>query len=157
MKQKILEALKKRGKTQDISFLKMAHSRQHFLFFFSFWWIKFCQFWDLNRGSLVSEATALPTEPPPLPRPKTSWLGTPAPFEFVVTSSSFRHPARIPGDGLQRVQVLQGAGGADFVLAHPRGGRQGHPGPGRDDGADLEGRWDPVGLSKVQDTTFLYS
>ena len=28
---------------------------------------KVCRCWDSNRGSLVSEATALPTEPPPLP------------------------------------------------------------------------------------------
>ena len=28
---------------------------------------KFCQLLDLNRGSLVSEATALPSEPQPLP------------------------------------------------------------------------------------------
>ena len=41
-----------------------------------------------------------------------------------------RHPAGVPGDGVQRVQVLQGAGGADLVLAHPRGGRQGHAGSG---------------------------
>ena len=29
--------------------------------------MKFCQIWDLNCGSLVSEATALPTDPQPLP------------------------------------------------------------------------------------------
>ena len=29
--------------------------------------IKFCQRQDLNRGRRVSEATAVPTEPPPLP------------------------------------------------------------------------------------------
>ena len=28
---------------------------------------KVCRCWDLNCGSLVSEAIALPTEPPPLP------------------------------------------------------------------------------------------
>ena len=31
------------------------------------WLIKFSQSWNLNRKSLVSEVTALPTEPPPLP------------------------------------------------------------------------------------------
>ena len=31
------------------------------------WLTKFCRCWDLNRGSLVSEVTALQTEPLPLP------------------------------------------------------------------------------------------
>ena len=46
-----------------------------YLFIFSFYFRLFdlqlvdkvCQCWDSNRGYLVSEATALPTEPPPLP------------------------------------------------------------------------------------------
>ena len=42
-----------------------------FIFIFSIqmynWQIKFCRCWDLNCRSLVLEATALPTEPPPLP------------------------------------------------------------------------------------------
>jgi hypothetical protein len=62
-----------------------------------------------------------------------------------------RHPARIPRDGLQRLQVLQGAGGEDVVLPHPRRGRQGDSGPGRNDGPNLEGHRDPIGLSKVVD------
>ena len=32
------------------------------------WSIKFCQCWDSNCRSLVSEATTLPTEPQPLPK-----------------------------------------------------------------------------------------
>ena len=42
-----------------------------FIFVYSVFWlhkwqIKFCRWRDLNRGSLVSDVTALPTEPPPL-------------------------------------------------------------------------------------------
>ena len=52
-------------------FLKMGHSRPLFYLFLSFQYTvdsnqmfnKFCQWLDSNRGPLVSEATALPTEP----------------------------------------------------------------------------------------------
>ena len=48
-----------------------GHSRPLFLYFCLFYLNlqladKICQCWDLNCGSLVSKATALPTEPPPL-------------------------------------------------------------------------------------------
>ena len=53
---------------------KMGHFRPLFLYFRLFDTVdskqmfnKFCQWLDLNRGPLVSEATALPTEPQPLP------------------------------------------------------------------------------------------
>ena len=53
----------------------MGHSRQPFLYFLSFlqtinskkMFNKSCQWLDLNPGPLVSEATALPTAPQPLP------------------------------------------------------------------------------------------
>ena len=53
-------------------FFKMGHSRPLFLYFrlfnFNVQFVdKVCRCWDSNHGSLVSEATALPTEPPPLP------------------------------------------------------------------------------------------
>ena len=53
-------------------FEKMGHSRPLFLYFCLFNFNvqlvhKVCRFWDSNHGSLVSEASALPTEPPPLP------------------------------------------------------------------------------------------
>ena len=56
-------------------FLKMGHYRPLFLYFRLFntvdskqmFHIKACWWLDLNRGPLVSEATALPTEPQPLP------------------------------------------------------------------------------------------
>ena len=58
------------------SSLKMGHSRPLFLYFHLFnpqltgnkcsIYIIFCQWLDSNRGPLVSEATALPTEPQPL-------------------------------------------------------------------------------------------
>ena len=53
-------------------FLKMVHSQPLFLYFCLFyliynWYIKLCRCWDSNRGSLLLEATTLPTEPPPLP------------------------------------------------------------------------------------------
>ena len=47
-----------------------------------------------------------------------------------MLTSKFRYSARVPGDGLQRVQILQSFGGEDLVLAHARGGRQGHAGSG---------------------------
>ena len=60
-----------------LGFLKMGHSRPLFLYFRLFKthvtvnkcsiYINFCRWLDSNRGSLVSEATALPTEPQPLP------------------------------------------------------------------------------------------
>ena len=52
----------------------MSHSRPLFLHFRLFLFkctnrqIKFCQCWDSNRRSLVSEATTLPAEPPTLPK-----------------------------------------------------------------------------------------
>ena len=48
----------------------------------------------------------------------------------AILTSKFRYSARVPGDGLQRVQILQSFGGEDLVLAHARGGRQGHAGSG---------------------------
>ena len=48
-----------------------------FIFVFSTQWtvnkclVKVCQCLDLNCGSLVSEATALPTEPQPLPQERS--------------------------------------------------------------------------------------
>ena len=57
-----------------IFFLKMAHSRTLFLYFRLFNTVdskqmldKACWWLDSNCRSLVSEATALPTEPQPLP------------------------------------------------------------------------------------------
>ena len=61
----------------------------------------------------------------------------------------FRHSTGISRDGLQRLQVLQSLGGADLLLAHARGGREGDAGLGRNDGANMEGRWNSIGLSKV--------
>ena len=50
----------------------MGPSRPLFLYFRLFYLIvqlvdKLCGCWDLNRGYLMSEATVLSTEPPPLP------------------------------------------------------------------------------------------
>ena len=39
-------------------------------------YLKFCRWLDLNCRPLVSEATALPTEPQPLPIPRHSLLRT---------------------------------------------------------------------------------
>ena len=55
---------------------KMGNSQPIFLYFRLFlfynrqiiWLIKFCGRQDSNRGSLVSDATTLPTEPQPLPQ-----------------------------------------------------------------------------------------
>ena len=54
-------------------FFKYSPFRASFSLFLSFlfnynWWIKLCRCWDSNCGSLVSKATALPTEPPSLPK-----------------------------------------------------------------------------------------
>ena len=56
--------------------LKVGHSRSLFVYFRLFntvastqmFHIKVCRWLDSNRGPLVSEATALPTEPQPLPK-----------------------------------------------------------------------------------------
>ena len=54
-------------------FIKMGHSRPLFVFLFSLQstvnsvQYKFCRWLDSNCGPLVLEATALPTEPQPLP------------------------------------------------------------------------------------------
>ena len=58
--------------SSNVGFL-LGHSRplfHHFRLFFQFQCTigKVCRCSDSNRGSLVSEATALPTEPPPLPQ-----------------------------------------------------------------------------------------
>ena len=65
------------GLDDHITFFKWAHPG---LFFFIFvfsiisnWQINFCQCWDLNHGSLVSEATALPTVPQPQPNDQISY------------------------------------------------------------------------------------
>ena len=65
--------------SMDLFFKQVGHSRPLFLYFCLFystigryWWIKICWLRVLNLGSLVSEATALPTEPPPLPIMMTS-------------------------------------------------------------------------------------
>ena len=55
-----------------ISFFEMGHSQPIFLYFCLFYLNvqlvdKICQCWDSNLGSLVSEVSALPTEPPQLP------------------------------------------------------------------------------------------
>ena len=60
------------GQLMNSFISKMGHSRPLFLYFCIFYLNdqfedKVCQCWDSNRGSLVSEATPLPTEPPPLP------------------------------------------------------------------------------------------
>ena len=55
-------------------FLKVGHSRPLFIYFRLFITVdnkqmlnKFCGWLESNRGPLVSKATALPTEPQPLP------------------------------------------------------------------------------------------
>ena len=68
----------------------MGHSRPLFLYFRLFNFNvqlvdKVCRCWDSNRGSLVSEATALPTEPPPLPLPEPEFA--PA-LNFCLASHS---------------------------------------------------------------------
>ena len=60
------------GQLMNFFISKMGHSRPLFLYFCIFYLNdqfedKVCQCWDSNRGSLVSEASPLPTEPPPLP------------------------------------------------------------------------------------------
>ena len=54
---------------QHCTFLKMAHSQPLFpyfrIFYLNLQWVG--RWWDSNRRSLVLEAVALPTEPPPLP------------------------------------------------------------------------------------------
>ena len=64
-------------KTEMLVFLTNHSGPFFFIFVFSFlmynWWIKFWWCWDLNRWSLVSETTTLPTEPPPLPY-QNAWL-----------------------------------------------------------------------------------
>ena len=60
------------GQLMNFFISKMGHSRPLFLYFCIFYLNdqfedKVCQCWDSNRGSLVSEASPPPTEPPPLP------------------------------------------------------------------------------------------
>ena len=59
-----------------VIFLKDGPLLASFSLFSSFllysWLIKLCRCLDSNRGSLVSEATALPTEPQPLPKESLS-------------------------------------------------------------------------------------
>ena len=60
-------------KSLSWSFFKDGPFSASFSLFSSFlfnynWYTKLCWCWDLNHGSLVTEETALPSEPPPLPR-----------------------------------------------------------------------------------------
>ena len=77
----------------------MGHSRPLFLYFrlFDLQLVdKVCRCWDSNRGSLVSEATALPTEPPPLPGqirllPTISTI----PMNFIIFNQTWQPKAEI--------------------------------------------------------------
>ena len=58
-----------------LSVLLLGHSQSLFLYFRLFWiaidinaFKKLCQCWDSNHGSLMSDATSLPTAPQPRPQ-----------------------------------------------------------------------------------------
>ena len=80
-----------------VFFLKMGHFRPLFSLFSSFlqtvnrkhMFNKSCRWLDSNPGPLVSEATALPTAPQPLPQMFSKILCLPLSFSHTIKPMSF--------------------------------------------------------------------